>query len=257
MDWEDTGKSMQALWLALESTNAKRLRRVFGRLFGRDIFYGDQRHYAFAHGRHKSSRIALVNHLIHLNGYQSYLEIGVRDQSDMFESVNSPHSVSVDPDPTANADHSLPSDEFFARNEEKFDIVFIDGNHTGEQVERDILNSLSCLSPNGVILLHDMNPPTMFHARHDYEVSGKHPSWNGTSWKGYAALRKSRSDLSMNVVDTDWGVGIVRRGHQDIISIPCETYTDLSANRKEILNLISVAEFLELNSTPCTQATGV
>ena len=253
MDWEDTGNSKQALWLALESATARRLRRTFGKLAGRDIFYGDRRIYQFAQGRQFSSRIALVNHFIRINGYTSYLEIGVRDKSDMFENVECQQTTSVDPDPAAKADHQLPSDEFFELNKEQFDIVFIDGNHTGEQVERDILNSLTCLAPNGVILLHDMNPPTIFHARRNYEVSGRTPSWNGTSWKGFASLRKTHDDLAMHVVDTDWGVGIVRPGKQSKIDCACETYSDLARNRTRILTLITVPEFLRLFSEPFSE----
>ena len=223
-------------------------------LIGHDPFYGDRRVYQFAHGFHPSSRIALVNHFIRLNGYRSYLEIGVRDRRAMFQNIDTARSTSVDPDPAAKSDHVMPSDAFFAENRERFDIVFIDGNHTGDQVERDILNSLACLAPNGVILLHDMNPPTIFHGRKEYEVSGRYPAWNGTSWKGFAALRLSRADLTMYVVDTDWGVGIVHPGRQDPISCRCEGYTDLAAHRKEILNLISVPKFLELYSQPLPAA---
>ncbi len=250
MDWDNTGIGKQLFWLAIESAPARTVRRLIGRLSGRDIFYGDCRSYQFAHGKKKSSRIALVNHLVRLNGYSTYLEIGVRDKSDMFENVECEKTVSVDPDPSANADFPLPSDEFFKANEQQFDIVFIDGNHTGDQVERDILNALACLAPNGIILLHDMNPPTAFHAREGYKVLGRTPSWNGTSWKGYARLRKSRSDLTMHVVDTDWGVGVVHPGHQTTIAHEVNTYSDLSKRRKEILNLVTVPDFLRMYSKP-------
>lgn len=250
MDWEDTGNSYQPLWLGIESEFAKRTRRFLSRFAGRDPFYGDVRQYEFSHGRHKASRIAIVNHLVRLNGYGTYLEIGVRNPQDMLNHVQCAVRKSVDPDPEANADFVQTSDEFFEGNRETFDVIFIDGNHTGEQVERDILNSLKYLSANGVVLLHDMNPPTIFHARRDYIVGEKVPSWNGTSWKGYAAIRKARSDLTMHVVDTDWGVGIVRKGKQARIDLPAETYSDLAASRSEILNLISVPEFLKLYYAP-------
>ena len=244
MDWEDNGYKGKAFWLVVEGKYGQKLRRGLSHLVNWDPFYGDVKSYKFAHGQARSSRIAIVNHFITLNGYKSYLEIGVRHKKAMFEEILCPNRTSVDPDPNAHADHCVPSDQFFETSQDRYDIVFIDGNHTGDQVKRDIENSLKCLSPGGVILLHDMNPPTLFHARRDYEVDGHFPSWNGTSWEGFAAIRRSRSDLSMYVVDTDWGVGIVHPGSQETYGGPCETFEELSANRRAVLNLISVPEFL-------------
>ncbi len=250
MDWEEQGEPGRRFWLVAESPAGQKLRRMFGQLLSWDPLYGDMRHYRFAHGRARASRIALVNHFIQLNGYKSYLEIGVRRKSAMFEEVRCEGRISVDPDPSAEADYPIPSDDYFARHDHRFDIVFIDGNHTGDQVERDLVNALDRLNPGGVILLHDMNPPTLFHARAGYEVAGRLPSWNGTSWKGYAALRRTRPDLTMHVVGTDWGVGIVHPGRQEVYSGPCESYQDLARDRKALLNLITVPEFLRLYAAP-------
>ena len=195
-------------------------------------------------------RYDIINALIEKHDYKSYLEIGVRRAGSMFENVKIGQRTGVDPDPKAQADHCMTSDAFFAENDKTFDIVFIDGNHTGDQVKVDIKNSLHWLAPNGVIVLHDMNPPTMFHAREVYEVDGRFPSWNGSSWKGYAWARVNRPDLNMCVVDTDWGVGIIHRGNQRTIDLAAPTYSDLEADRKGILNLISVTEFLDLYSVP-------
>jgi SAM-dependent methyltransferase len=151
---------------------------------------------------------------------------------------------SVDPDPEATAEYCMTSDKYFRDNDETFDMIFIDGLHTGDQVRRDISNALAALNPGGFILLHDMNPPTAFHARDEYEVDGEFPTWNGTSWEGYAWHRKNSPQLSMCVVDTDWGVGVVQNGTQVPWGGNTEDYTVLEANRKELLNLISVGEFL-------------
>lgn len=250
MDWEEEGRPGLLFWLAVENQVGQKLRRGFGRLASWDPFYGDMKRHAFAHGAARASRIAIVNHLIRVNGYRSYLEIGVRRKGSMFDGIHCDTRISVDPDPAAEADYAMPSDEYFDQYDHRFDIVFIDGNHTGEQVERDLLNALSRLNPGGVILLHDMNPPTRFHARAVYEVAGLHPSWNGTSWKGYVALRRTRTDLAMCVVDTDWGVGIVHPGDQRLYPHSCDSYDDLARNRKEILNLISVSDFLKLYDRP-------
>ena len=39
----------------------------------------------------------------------------------------------------------MSSDEFFLKNKDQFDIIFIDGLHVYEQVKRDIENSLIVL----------------------------------------------------------------------------------------------------------------
>ena len=90
------------------------------------------------------------------------------------------------------------------------------------------------------------HPPTEFHQREEYRVDGKLPPWNGTVWKAFAKYRMHREDLEMAVVNTDWGVGLIRRGRQqrypqnDNISWPL-----LDRNRTQLLNLISVDAFLD------------
>ncbi len=47
------------------------------------------------------------------------------------------------------------SDNFFNKNKINYDLIFIDGNHTINQVLKDTINSLNCLNKNGIIILHD------------------------------------------------------------------------------------------------------
>ena len=48
-------------------------------------------------------------------------------------------------------------------SETKFDVIFIDGLHLAEQVERDIENSLDFIKEDGYF--YDCNPPSEWHAR--------------------------------------------------------------------------------------------
>lgn len=50
------------------------------------------------------------------------------------------------------------SDDFFNLNKNLFDFIFIDGSHKKENVMKDIINSLSRLEKDGLILLHDYYP---------------------------------------------------------------------------------------------------
>jgi len=47
------------------------------------------------------------------------------------------------------------SDNFFANNNEKFDIIYIDGSHEAFQVYKDINNSWNSLNINGLIICDD------------------------------------------------------------------------------------------------------
>ena len=207
---------------------------------------GDTGTYRFAHGTMRVNRVALCNHLIVSFGLSSFIEIGTRRKVDMNDRILAQRVASVDPDPRAEAEYIMTSDEYFCDHDERFDMIFIDGDHTGRQVKKDITNALKVLNSGGFILLHDMNPPTAFHARETYEVNGKFPSWNGTSWEGYAWHRKNSPNLAMSVVDTDWGVGVVQLGRQSVWIGETEGYEVLEAHRTQILNLISVSEFLRI-----------
>lgn len=51
------------------------------------------------------------------------------------------------------------SDAFFASNQDKFDCVLIDGEHSYEQVKRDLVNALEIVVDNGILIMHDINHP--------------------------------------------------------------------------------------------------
>lgn len=192
-------------------------------------------------------RFDILNHLIKKFGYRRYLEIGVED-GDCFRRINCQHKDGVDPG-SEHATHVLPSDIFFAQLDPntKYDLIFIDGLHIDEQVRKDIANSLKCLAPNGTIVMHDCNPPTEWHQRSYHEANKNgFRQWNGTVWKAYIHFRTCSPDLSMCVVDTDWGCGIIRKGHQKVLDITDDqiTYTGLDANRHSWLNLISTEQFI-------------
>ena len=57
----------------------------------------------------------------------------------------------------------------------------------------------------------------------------------------------TNSNLQLFCVDCDWGVEIIRRGSSNLYNkIDDLNYTHLEIDRKNMLNLISVGEFLEL-----------
>lgn len=108
-------------------------------------------------------RTEIIQGLIDANGYQSYLEIGLGNGLN-FKNIRVANKLGVDP-AVKETDNIMAatSDNFFLTRKEfglsrTFDIIFIDGLHHSDQVERDIVNSYEVLNKGGVILLHDCVP---------------------------------------------------------------------------------------------------
>jgi len=154
-----------------------------------------------------------------------YLEIGVCDPSLCFDLIQTLEKDSVDPGVEFEANpvkYQMTSDEFFSKLEAneldkpvdyKWDVIFIDGLHLAEQVEKDIHNSLKHLNPNGFVFLHDCSPPDSYMARETYFEKGYQEPWNGTVWKAFFKTRATQKYIDSCVVDTDWGVGVLRFGN--------------------------------------------
>ncbi len=204
--------------------------------------------------RHKiESRTKLINYLITSKGYRRYLEIGVRDPTKNFDKVRAAEKHSVDPDPLGAVTFKLPSDEFFAQraasaDRAPYDLVFIDGLHIADQVERDMINSLDALAPGGMLVVHDCNPKTR---EAQLDVYTPPDPWNGSVWKAWAKLRATRADLFMCVIDMDEGCGVIRPGSQQLLSLPSLDYAAMDydylvSHRREVLNLVSRDQFLAL-----------
>ena len=216
----------------------------------------------------------IINHLIQTNSFTKYLEIGVDDPEVNFKLINCSTKHSVDPciEFDAFVDYKYSSDGFFSKLEKnelnippdyKWDIIFIDGLHISTQVERDFNNSFNHLSENGFILIHDANPPTLWHAREDYIIEGSRRPWNGTVWKSVYKLNALRSDLVVYTIggmgatfnriedgtnDLDWGLAVIHRGEQECCKFdnPFYEYRKFEENRKRYLNTINLEEFYQI-----------
>lgn len=194
------------------------------------------------------TRTEIINHLIRKSKGTSYLEIGVREPQGNYNQIVCENKIAVDPVPLGEGILPLTSDEFFKQNLITYDVIFIDGLHEEEQVMKDIVNSLRVLNKGGYVICHDMNPTTELMQKVPIETNG---AWTGDCWKAWIKLRSSRKDLSMSVVDTDFGVGIINKGNQKCLSLENLSldYSNLDINRKEWLNLITVEEFYELSDS--------
>jgi len=144
-----------------------------------------------------------IQKLIDTMKYKSYMEIGVASGS-TWKKIVSDTKIAIDPRfafdwkgsaLTGEYLYEMTSDEYFRilPRSIEVDIAFIDGLHTFDQVLKDILNVISILSPNGVILLDDTVPIDEFSAMTDQFTavasrkavmgSSAHISWHGDVYK--------------------------------------------------------------------------
>lgn len=187
------------------------------------------------------TRTSIINDLSSLIQAERFLEIGVNDGIN-FSSINVKYKIGVDPSESSKATNKVTSDDFFQHNREKFDVIFVDGLHENEQCYVDIINSLEVLNDGGFIICHDMKPLNYYAQL----VPRMQSLWNGDVWKAWVRLRQNRSDLSMFVIDTDHGCGVIYKGSQELLPKDIDvTYENFVNNEKNWLNLKTKAQFLQ------------
>jgi len=198
----------------------------------------------------------IINHMIQVKDYSSYLEIGIH-AGHCFMQIACDNKTGVDPSPQYTSPNIfvMTSDEYFNTipEDDKYDLIFIDGLHLEEQVDRDIKNSLDHISDSGLIVLHDCCPVTVHDIREDYYdfTTPSKTHWNGTVYKSLIKLRYTNSNIEVYTVDTDEGCGIINpRGKQELYTneiFSCEDVLDdfdlFCLYKKDLLNLISFEEF--------------
>ncbi len=191
------------------------------------------------------NRTEVINKLIADNGYESYLEIGVYDGKN-FLSVDASEKVGVDPNlpPSIRTNRStselwcLSSDKYFMGNERKFDLIFIDGDHEAEQVEKDIVNAYAHLNKGGMILLHDCNPTT-YESQVVPRIQGE---YCGTVWRSVVGFIDAYGDkIKTGYFDDPHGLfAIYKTGRYAVkggFNQMDMTYEEFDLNRKEFLGI--------------------
>ena len=185
----------------------------------------------------------LIEYLIKKNNYKNYLEIGC-DKNQLFSKVNINNKIGVDPVSGGNVRKT--SDDFFKENNSSFDIVFIDGLHTYEQVKKDILNCVNCLLDEGIILVHDCMPDSLGkQAVPRYKMQ-----WNGDVWKAIVDLRQ-QENLEIYTCEIDQGIGVIsKKKNTSILKLdkPINKlkFKDYFNNYKEYMRVISLEEFKKI-----------
>src|ERR1700744_75660 len=151
------------------------------------------------------NRTQLINHLIRQRRFKRYLQIGINKMDSHFNQVICESKTCVESGPDKESIDAAKN--FFANNQRRFGLVFIDGYHTEKWVMKEIKQAFDVLEEGGIIILHDCMPPDEWHQR-EPEAYKEGENWNGTVWK--AALRTFNNvPYKCILLDDDWGCGII------------------------------------------------
>jgi predicted O-methyltransferase YrrM len=192
----------------------------------------------------KKKRSEIVKNILKYKNYKSYLEIGTfRD--DLFNEVECEKKIGVDPVSGGNVRKT--SDDFFLDNNDKFDLIFIDGLHHYEQTKKDITNSLNVLNEGGLILMHDCMPRNFYYQA----VPRSQFNWNGDTYKAFLEFR-AKDDYDSYCCYADEGIGVIlKRRNKNKLKIDLKNfsklnYNDYANNYKSYLNLIEYEDLINI-----------
>ena len=166
------------------------------------LFYGEKffKKKRYDWGKYPK-RFEIIQDIIDFKKYNSYLEIGC-DRNQSFSNIKIKKRVGVDP--VEGGTHKMTSDHFFSINKNNFDIIFIDGLHEYSQVMKDIKNSLRFLNKDGIILLHDCLPRTIWN-----QITPRlNSDWNGDVWKSIVHCR-TLENIDTYTFIADRGIGLI------------------------------------------------
>jgi hypothetical protein len=138
-----------------------------------------------------------------------YLEVGVR-KGETFFGIDMPEKDAVAPVfafPEAKRNQpgcrffEITSDAFFSSKEARrdYDVVFLDGLHTFEQILRDFCATLSSVSERPIILLDDTVPSDIYSAERSPDRARKLRALAGApgaSWQGMCSRSCSSCTIS-------------------------------------------------------------
>jgi len=192
----------------------------------------------------------IINGLIARMGYQTYLEIGVRQSEKNFDLVTAKLKHGIDINPDAHATFTMTSDAFFEGGHglPAYDLIYVDGDHRELPSLRDLAHAVDRLTPNGTVVCDNILP---------WDVDSTRPTANCDAWKSFAYLRMSRPDLWMCALDIPFGLGVIRDGRQALF-VPQETRYHVFQRdpavdfyfylhyRDRLMNVVSESDFWKL-----------
>lgn len=228
-------------------------------------------------------KIDLVNELAAVHGYRSYLEICTATTGHHYAEVDRSRLTTCQRlsylcppgfDDGMAIDHRSEGRDIWRclrairASGLTFDVMLVDPFHEYRESARDLRAALSLLSPGGTIVVHDCRPGDEAMAAPAFHDG----FWCGVTYQAYLDLVLETAALEFCTVDTDCGCGIIRR--RDTINVRRlargavralaraanvgivrrwrdtggdhgATFRLLDAEPRRLLNLVTVAEFLD------------
>lgn len=196
-----------------------------------------------------------INRALKTRPNATYVEIGVRDGL-CFSTIAAARKIAVDPAPQAPEKWLKAGERLFSETSDEFfkihaadvigaqgvDVALVDGLHEFTQALRDVLSLERYMKQDGVIFIHDCNPPMRKHV-----VESDGGAWTGDVWKVACYLVRRRTDLSFMTLDCDWGVGVLRKFKtsktarmptaKELEAFKAMDYDTLARDRKGLLHL--------------------
>ena len=182
------------------------------------------------------TRTKIIQEIINHRNYKSYLEVGC-DNDENFSKIQIVNKIGIDP--LKGGTLRMTSDEFFTKNDQSFDIIFLDGLHTYEQTIKDINNGLKFLNTNGVIIIHDCLPKKIWNQI----VPRLYGHWNGDVWKAIVHSRTYEHADTYTCI-ADHGLGVVfKRKNRNKLNINQTNFkklkfADYYKNHHQYMNVI-------------------
>lgn len=152
-----------------------------------------------------------------------YLELGIRNGAcfnEIAPLVNEAYAVDIDPlcFKAIKQNKNLnwfngTTDDFFMRHDinKKFDLIFIDADHSHKSSLKDFESSFKFINENGLILLHDTYPPDESYTAANY---------CSDTWKTADQLRKAckiGGNFEIVTLPFYYGITIVRSINRQLL----------------------------------------
>ena len=200
------------------------------------------------------NRTNIINTLFDRYNFKSYLEVGVEYAENNFDKIHCKNKDSVDPNPKGACTYIMTSDKFFETYpDKKYDVIFLDGMQTKEQMYKDATNSMKHLNDGGFIVMHCCDPRHESLTVSYQEYLKRGGCWLGTTYKAFLQLKSELPDWSCFVVGGGWGCGILtsrkiyenryRRENIDNLS-----WSSFNKSRSRFLQWVSYKQYYKLIS---------
>jgi len=231
---------IQKKWIRLmSSSNIMKINYFYHKLFGEK----DLGNIGF-NFTDKPSRAKVVQDIINIKKYKSYLEIGTF-KDELFNEIICEKKVGVDP--FSGGTIRKTSDEFFSTNNLKFDCIYIDGLHYYKQVKIDILNSVNALNDNGIILIDDCLPNNFFIQA----VPRGQLTWTGDVWKALVEFR-TKKNFDCYTCYADGGIGVIlKRNNRNLLDLNINNFDKLKfkvffEKYEKLMNIVSLDQLTKI-----------